>query len=228
MENVIEVKELYHKYQDGQKLKTVLNDVNVSFEEGKLYAILGESGSGKTTLLSLISGLDTVQEGKILYDGKKIDDIGYTAYRKDYINVIFQSYNLIKYMTAVENVVIAMDIKKVEYKNKKEEAYRILEKLGIDKDTANREVLKISGGEQQRTAIARALVHNSKVILADEPSGNLDDDTEEEIIKIFQDLAKEGKCVIIVTHSKNVAKSADIIYKIKKGKVSQVLNLYED
>lgn len=219
MENIIEIKELYHKYVDGQKLKTVLKDVNITFEEGKLYAILGESGSGKTTLLSLISGLDSVQEGSISYLGKRIQDIGYTNYRKDYINVIFQSYNLIKYMTAVENVMVAMDIKHVAYKNKKEEAYNILDKLGIDHDTANREVLKISGGEQQRTAIARALVHDSKVILADEPSGNLDDETEEEIIKIFQNLAKEGKCVIIVTHSMNVAKSADVIYRIKKGKV---------
>lgn len=222
MSTIIEVKDLYHKYQDGQKLRAVLKDVNVQFEEGKLYAILGESGSGKTTLLSLISGLDAVQEGEILYLGKKIEEIGYTNYRKNDVNVIFQSYNLIKYMTAVENVITAMDIKKVKIDNKKEKAYDILSSLGIDKDTADREVLKISGGEQQRTAIARALVHDSKVILADEPSGNLDDDTEKEIITIFQDLAKAGKCVIIVTHSRNVANNADIIYKIKDGKVSEV------
>ncbi|MGD9909042.1 MAG: ABC transporter ATP-binding protein [Candidatus Izemoplasmatales bacterium] len=222
MNTIIEVKDLYHKYQDGQKLRSVLKDVNVQFEEGKLYAILGESGSGKTTLLSLISGLDAVQEGEILYLGKKIAEIGYTNYRKNDVNVIFQSYNLIKYMTAVENVITAMDIKNVKIPNKKEKAYEILLNLGIDKDTADREVLKISGGEQQRTAIARALVHDSKVILADEPSGNLDDDTEKEIITIFQELARAGKCVIIVTHSRNVANNADIIYKIKDGKVSEV------
>jgi len=119
----------------------------------------------------------------------------------------------------LQNVMVAMDIKKVGYKNKKEKAYEILESLGIDKDTADRDVLKISGGEQQRTAIARALVHDSKVILADEPSGNLDDDTENEIVKIFKELANQGKCVIIVTHSSNVAKHADKIYEIIKGKI---------
>lgn len=220
METLMEIKSLYHKYEDGQKLRTVLKDIEATFETGKLYAILGESGSGKTTLLSLLSGLDSVQDGEILYLGKTIDDIGYTNYRKNYVNVIFQAYNLIKYMTAVENVIVAMDIKKVQYKNKKEKAYEILDKLGIDRDTADREVLKISGGEQQRTAIARALVHDSKVILADEPSGNLDDKTEKGIMEIFRDLANEGKCVIIVTHSRNVAKQADVIYKIKNGKMS--------
>ncbi len=218
--NVIEVKELYHKYEDGQKMRTVLKDINIDFEEGKFYAILGASGSGKTTLLSLLSGLDTVQDGGILFEGKDIKDIGYTKYRKENVNVIFQSYNLINYMTALQNVMVAMDIKKVGYKNKKEKAYEILESLGIDKDTADRDVLKISGGEQQRTAIARALVHDSKVILADEPSGNLDDYTENEIVKIFKNLADQGKCVIIVTHSSNVAKHADKIYEIKKGKIS--------
>ena len=217
--NIIEVKDLYHKYEDGQKMRTVLRDINIDFEEGKFYAILGASGSGKTTLLSLLSGLDTVQTGGIIFEGKDIKDIGYTKYRKENVNVIFQSYNLINYMTALQNVIVAMDIKKVGYKNKKDKAYEILESLGIDKDTADRDVLKISGGEQQRTAIARALVHDSKVILADEPSGNLDDDTENEIVKIFKGLADNGKCVIIVTHSANVAKHADKIYEIKKGKI---------
>ncbi len=220
MMNIIEVKDLYHKYEDGQKLRTVLKDINITFEEGKFYAILGSSGSGKTTLLSLLSGLDTVQEGKILYEGEDIKDIGYTKYRKENVNVIFQSYNLINYMTPLQNVIVAMDIKKVKYKSKKAKGYEILESLGIDKDTADRDVLKISGGEQQRTAIARALVHDSKVILADEPSGNLDDDTENEIVKIFKNLADNGKCVIIVTHSANVAKHADTIYEIKNGKIN--------
>ncbi len=185
-----------------------------------MYAILGTSGSGKTTLLSLLSGLDDVQEGNIFYEDTSIKDIGYTSYRKNNVNVIFQAYNLINYMTALQNVITAMDIKKVKITNKIERAYEILNSVGIDKDTADREVLKISGGEQQRVAIARALIHDSKVILADEPSGNLDDETEDEIIKIFQDLASKGKCVIIVTHSQAVAKKADIIYQIQKGKIA--------
>ena len=219
MQNLIEVKELYHRYEDGQKMRAVLKDINITFEAGKLYAVVGSSGSGKTTLLSLLSGLDSVQDGDISYLDQSISDIGYTKYRKEYVNVIFQSYNLINYMTAIQNVITAMDIKKVKVPNKKQKAYEILESLGIDKETADREVLKISGGEQQRVAIARALVHDSKVIMADEPTGNLDDDTEDEIIDIFKDLASKGKCVIIVTHSQNVAKHADIIYEIKKGKI---------
>lgn len=224
MENIIKVEKLYHRYEDGQKMRTVLKDINISFDKGKFYAILGSSGSGKTTLLSLISGLDTVQDGKIIYNGKTIKDIGYTKYRKDCINVIFQSFNLIPYMTAIQNVVTAMDIKKVKYKKKKEKGYEILESLGICRETANREINRISGGEQQRVAIARALVHDSNVILADEPSGNLDDGTEHEMIKIFKKLASEGKCVIIVTHSTNVAKHADVIFNLQKGKVKTVNN----
>ena len=221
MENLIEVKNLYHRYEDGQKMRAVLKDINITFETGKLYAVVGSSGSGKTTLLSLLSGLDSVQDGDITYLDESINDIGYTKYRKEFVNVIFQSYNLINYMTAIQNVITAMDIKKVKVPNKKRKAYEILKSLGIDKETADREVLKISGGEQQRVAIARALVHDSKVILADEPTGNLDDDTEDEIIDIFKDLALKGKCVIIVTHSQNVAKHADIIYEIKKGKIKK-------
>ncbi len=220
MENILRVENLYHKYQDGQKLRTVLKKVNLTFDQGKFYAILGSSGSGKTTLLSLLSGLDSVQDGEIRYEGETIESIGYTTYRRDKINVIFQSFNLIPYMTAVQNVITAMNIKKVSYKNKKEKAFELLESLGINKDTANREINRISGGEQQRVAIARALVHDSKIILADEPSGNLDEVTEGEMIKIFKNLADQGKCIIIVTHSAKIAKQADTIYRIKKGRVT--------
>ncbi|MGD9761726.1 MAG: ABC transporter ATP-binding protein [Candidatus Izemoplasmatales bacterium] len=219
MESILKVENLYHHYQDGQKKKTVLKDVNISFEVGKMYAIVGYSGSGKTTLLSLLSGLDDVQDGTIYYEGKSIKDIGFTMYRKNYVNIIFQSYNLITYMTGLQNLVTAMDIKNGNQKNKKTLAYEILSSVGIDKETADRDVLKISGGEQQRVAIARALVHDSKIVLADEPSGNLDDETEDEIIKIFKELARQGKCVIIVTHSNKVAQQADIIYQITKGKI---------
>jgi putative ABC transport system ATP-binding protein len=219
MESILKVENLYHHYQDGQKKKTVLKDVNISFEVGKMYAIVGYSGSGKTTLLSLLSGLDDVQDGTIYYEGKSIKDIGFTMYRKNYVNIIFQSYNLITYMTGLQNLVTAMDIKNGNQKNKKTLAYEILSSVGIDKETADRDVLKISGGEQQRVAIARALVHDSKIVLADEPSGNLDYETEDEIIKIFKELARQGKCVIIVTHSNKVAQQADIIYQITKGKI---------
>ena len=201
------------------ELLTVENLTHKSFETGKLYAIVGASGSGKTTLLSLISGLDTVQEGTISYMGKSIEQIGYTKYRAQYVNVVFQAYNLIKYLSARQNILIAMDIKKVKYKSKKEKAAKILMSLGFTEDMVDRPVLKLSGGEQQRVAIARALVHDSDIILADEPTGNLDDKTESELMDIFKTLVKQGKCVVIVTHSNAVAKNADEVYKIANGKL---------
>lgn len=215
----IKVRNLSHTYQDGVKRKKVLNNISCEFETGKFYAILGESGSGKTTFLSLISGLDTIEEGDILYDDVSIRKIGYNKYRLNNVNIIFQSYNLIPYMTAQENVMVAMDIMKLKIKNKKEEALRLLKSLGIDENTATRTVLKLSGGEQQRVAIARSLVGDIDFIMADEPTGNLDEETEEKIIKIFRDLVKKGKCVIVVTHSKKVAENADKIYRIKGGDI---------
>lgn len=213
------VKNLSHTYQDGIKRKKVLNDVSCEFETGKFYAILGESGSGKTTLLSLLSGLDTIEVGDILYNDKSIKDIGYNNYRLNNVNIIFQSYNLIPYMTACENVEVPMDIMKLKIKDKREESLRLLNSLGIDNNTASRCVLKLSGGEQQRVAIARSLVGNIDFIMADEPTGNLDEKTEEKIIDLFKELVKNGKCVIVVTHSNKVAKNADIIYRIKGGGV---------
>lgn len=215
------VKNLSHTYQDGIKKKRVLNNISCEFESGKFYAILGESGSGKTTLLSLLSGLDTIEEGDILYDDKSIKDIGYNNYRLNNVNIIFQSYNLIPYMTACENIEVAMDIMKLKIKNKREESLRLLNNLGIDNNTASRTVLKLSGGEQQRVAIARSLVGNIDFIMADEPTGNLDEKTEEKIIDVFKNLVSQGKCVIVVTHSNKVAKNADVIYRIKGGGIKR-------
>lgn len=215
----IKVKDLSHTYQDGVKIKKVLNNISCEFETGKFYAILGESGSGKTTFLSLISGLDTIENGDILYDDISIKKIGYNNYRLNNVNIIFQSYNLIPYMTAIENVIVAMDIMGLKIKDKKSEALKLLKNLGIDENTAYRCILKLSGGEQQRVAIARSLVGDIDFIMADEPTGNLDEDTEEKIIDIFKDLVKKGKCVIVVTHSKKVAENADKIYRIKGGDI---------
>lgn len=192
-----------------------------SFESGKFYSILGQSGSGKTTLLSLLSGLDTIEEGDILYNGESIKKIGYNKYRNSYVNIIFQSYNLIPYMTAYENVEVALDIAgiKLSKEDKKEKILSTLNELGIDNSAAFRTVLKLSGGEQQRVAIARCLVTDIPFIMADEPTGNLDEDTEKKIIDIFKKLAKQGKGVIVVTHSKELAESSDKIYHIKGGGV---------
>jgi len=217
--NKIEVVNLSHFYQDGMQMKKVLDNVSCSFESGKFYSILGQSGSGKTTLLSLLSGLDTIEEGDILYNGESIKKIGYNKYRNSY--VIFQSYNLIPYMTAYENVEVALDIAgiKLSKEDKKEKILSTLNELGIDNSAAFRTVLKLSGGEQQRVAIARCLVTDIPFIMADEPTGNLDEDTEKKIIDIFKKLAKQGKGVIVVTHSKELAESSDKIYHIKGGGV---------
>lgn len=219
--NKIEVVNLSHFYQDGMQMKKVLDNISCSFESGKFYSILGQSGSGKTTLLSLLSGLDTIEEGDILYNGESIKKIGYNKYRNSYVNIIFQSYNLIPYMTAYENVEVALDIAgiKLNKEDKKEKILSTLNELGIDNSAAFRTVLKLSGGEQQRVAIARCLVIDIPFIMADEPTGNLDEDTEKKIIDIFKKLAKQGKGVIVVTHSKELAESSDKIYHIKGGGV---------
>lgn len=209
------IKDVKYTYEDGQKVNTVLKGINAEFESGKLYCIIGESGSGKTTLLSLISALDNLQEGDILYNDKSIKAIGNSEFRLRYVNIVFQSYNLLTYMTAKENVEVAADYAGIKYDS--DYIYKMLEKVGIDKEKADRLVLKLSGGEQQRVAIARCIATDEPIMVADEPTGNLDEDTEEKIIEIFKELAKAGKIVILVSHSKKVANHADVVYKIRKG-----------
>ena len=213
------VKDVKYTYQDGQKAHNVLKGINVEFESGKLYCIIGESGSGKTTLVSLISALDNLQDGDILFNDKSIKEIGNSKFRLNYVNIVFQSYNLLTYMSAKENVEVAVDYAKIKYD--KEYIYKVLEKVGIDKDKADRPVLKLSGGEQQRVAIARCIATNEPIIVADEPTGNLDEETEKLIIEIFKELARNGKIVILVSHSKNVSKHADVVYRIKKGLIEK-------
>ena len=214
--NILETKDLYFTYPDGDARKVILNDVNVSFEKGKFYTILGASGSGKTTFLSLIAALDKAERGEILYEGKSLSEIGYEKYRRNNVGIVFQSYNLIPYMNAVENVMVAMSITDNEMeKDMKGQALRILESVGIDGSKATRRINRLSGGEQQRVAIARAISANVEVILADEPTGNLDAKTSETIIEIFKELAhKQNKCVIMVTHSEKIANQSDVILKL--------------
>ena len=194
----------------------VLQDISYEFEKGKMYCIIGKSGAGKTTLLSLLSGLASPTAGEILYEGKSIEKIDKYVFRSRYIGVVFQSFNLITKYTALENVVLSMDISGVKIKNKKQKALELLDSVGLDEDEANRRVLKLSGGQQQRVAIARALAYDPDTILADEPTGNLDRDTQQEIMDIFRNLAKEGKCVILVSHSHDVAEMCDERYELVK------------
>lgn len=194
----------------------VLKDISYEFEKGKMYCIIGKSGAGKTTLLSLLSGFAIPTAGEIFYDGKSIAKIDKYTFRSKYIGVVFQSFNLITKYTALENVVLSMDVAGYKMKDKQSRALELLESVGLDEDEANRRVLKLSGGQQQRVAIARALSYDPDIILADEPTGNLDRDTQKEIIEIFRELANQGKCVILVSHSPDVADMCDNRYELTK------------
>ena len=194
----------------------VLKDISYEFEKGKMYCIIGKSGAGKTTLLSLLSGLAAPNAGEIIYDGKNVAKIDKYTFRSKFIGVVFQSFNLITKYTALENVVLSMDVSGAKIKNKKQKALELLESVGLDEDEANRRVLKLSGGQQQRVAIARALSYDPDIILADEPTGNLDRDTQKEIMDIFRELANQGKCVILVSHSPDVATMCDERYELTK------------
>lgn len=208
----LELQDIGYSY-NGRDL--VLQHVSYSFTSGKLYAITGRSGAGKTTLLSLLSQLTRPTEGKIIYNDKDISEVDQYLYRSRYVGVIFQSFNLLMNLTAVENVLLSMDIAGVKKDNNRTWAMELLEKVGLSDEEANRRILKLSGGQQQRVAIARALSYDPDIILADEPTGNLDEDTQEEIMEIFRNLAyDEQKCIILVTHSPVVAAQADEIYAL--------------
>lgn len=222
MNAVLEFKNVNYSYKDGGKELVILDSVDFNFEGGKFHTILGASGSGKTTALSLASALDSPKSGEILYEGKDIKKIGLTNYRNQYIGIVFQAYNLISYMTGIQNIITAMEITKNEISDKKQKAYELIEKVGLTREEGDRSVLNLSGGQQQRVAVARALSTNAKIILADEPTGNLDSKTSIDIIKLFQKLAHEdNKCIIMVTHSLEIASMSDVIINLdnKKFKV---------
>jgi putative ABC transport system ATP-binding protein len=217
----LEIVNVSYRYEGGDEM--VLKNINAGFERGKVYTVIGQSGAGKSTLLSLISGLDTCKDGNIFYNGKNLREIDRDDYRSKHIGVIFQSYNLLLNSTAVYNITLSMNISESNIKEKramKDYAYSLLQKVGIDRETADRKILKLSGGEQQRVGIARALSHDPDIIIADEPTGNLDTETENAVLEILSKLAREdNKCVIIVTHSENVTSIADEIIGIRGGRL---------
>jgi putative ABC transport system ATP-binding protein len=220
-ETLFQLDHIVYGYIDGSKKRVILDELSYSFEKGKFYTILGPSGSGKSTLLAIASALDQPEKGVIRFAGKDIRDSGYTLFRRNNIAIIFQKYNLMNYLTAVENVESDMMIIDRKIPNKKKElAYKILDSLGIVKTKADRRVTALSGGEQQRVAIARALAKDVDLILGDEPTGALDTATQREIINLFKTLAHEyGKTIIIVTHSDDVAHQSDIILHLRDGKL---------
>lgn len=214
--NILKLENVTYQYEGTEK--QVLKNISMQFEPGKVYAIMGKSGAGKSTVLSLISGLDIPTDGDILFEGKSLKKIDRDRYRAKNIGVIFQGYNLLINATALENIILSMNISCIREKDKMQSALQLLEKVGIDSETANRKILKLSGGEQQRVGIARALSHNPDIVIADEPTGNLDGDTEESIMNILKKLAhSEYKCVIVVTHSKKVASYADELWGLNQG-----------
>lgn len=209
---ILQLQNVSYSYDNKQK---VLDNINYQFEKGKVYGIVGRSGAGKTTLLSLLSGLTSPQGGNILFEDKNIESIDKYHYRSYYVGIIFQSFNLLPHLTAVENVILSMEASGKQIENQKQRAFALLAKVGLDETLANRRILKLSGGEQQRVAIARALSYDPDIILADEPTGNLDLNTQQDIMDIFEKLAREeNKCIIIVTHSPEVAKAVDEVYEL--------------
>lgn len=210
-----------YQYEGTQKV--IFKDVSMGFEAGKVYTIVGKSGAGKSTLLSLLSGLDVATSGNVSYEGENLADMNRNRYRARKAGIIFQSLNLLTNATAIDNIILSMNISGVKGVDKKARALELLEKVGISPEKAQRKVLKLSGGEQQRIGIARALSHNPDLVIADEPTGNLDKKTEDKVLQIFASLAHdEGKCVIIVTHSKKVTTVADEIWGVDKGVFRQI------
>nr|WP_303942386.1 ABC transporter ATP-binding subunit Vex2 [Streptococcus infantis] len=207
---LLQLQDLTYRYKNTAE--AVLYKINYDFEPGKFYSIIGESGAGKSTLLSLLAGLDSPVEGAILFEGKDIREQGYSYHRMHHISLVFQNYNLIDYLSPLENIRLV---------NKKASKDTLLE-LGLDESQIKRNVLQLSGGQQQRVAIARSLVSEAPVILADEPTGNLDPKTAGDIIELLKFLAeKTGKCVIVVTHSKEVAQASDITLELKDKKLTE-------
>ena len=212
--SILSLQNIGFSYNKNEK---VLSNINYEFEKGQVYAIVGKSGAGKTTLLSLLSGLASPTEGTILFDGTDIGKIDRYDYRSRYVGVIFQQFNLLPHLTAVENVELSMRASGKKIPDKRAHATNLLLKVNLTTDLAKRRILKLSGGEQQRVAIARALAYDPDIILADEPTGNLDLKTQDEIMQIFLHLAhNENKSIIIVSHSPEIASKSDKVYELSK------------
>ena len=210
---LLQLQDVTYRYKNTAE--AVLYQINYNFEPGKFYSIIGESGAGKSTLLSLLAGLDSPVEGSILFQGEDIRKKGYSYHRMHHISLVFQNYNLIDYLSPLENIRLV---------NKKASKDTLLE-LGLNESQIKRNVLQLSGGQQQRVAIARSLVSEAPVILADEPTGNLDPKTAGDIVELLKSLArKTGKCVIVVTHSKEVAQASDITLELKDKKLTETRN----
>ena len=225
---ILEVNNVHFSYtggaagRSGAGTRNVLNGVDCAFEKGSFYAIIGKSGSGKSTLLNLIAGLDQPMEGEVLYEGAPTSSMNLDEYRRKSVAVIYQDFSLFPLLTALENIIYPMELCKVDKTQAKEDALRLVEMVSLPETLLDRYPNRISGGEQQRVAIARALAMDRRLIIADEPTGNLDSETSATIIELLKSLAKEqDRCVIVATHDISVMKVADKVYHMVDGRLQE-------
>ena len=215
--SILKVENLSYDYVTKAGLVHAVKEATAEFEEGKMYAIVGRSGSGKSTLISLLAGLDEPKTGEIYINGEPLSKMDRDKFRRENVGMIFQSYYLLPQLTARENVELSLELAK-KTENKKKLANELLEQVGLTEFHGKKRAVQLSGGEQQRVAIARAIAPNPPIILADEPTGNLDNANSDNIVKILKELAHEdNKCVIVITHAAEVAAEADVVYKMNDG-----------
>ncbi|HOS17776.1 MAG TPA: ABC transporter ATP-binding protein [Clostridia bacterium] len=222
---MLNANQVVYAYKNRYQTVRAVDGVSQSFEPGRFYAIVGKSGSGKTTLLSLLAGLDLPSGGSVTFDGTSTTDMDLDGYRRDNVAVICQSYNLFPLLTALENVLYPLELKKIPKANARQIAAEKLLSVGIEQSQFKRLPAMLSGGEQQRVAIARALAEAAKVILADEPTGNLDTENGKNIVAILKRLAhEENRCVIVVTHDLAIAEEADEVLRMRDGRIEEAAN----
>ena len=220
--SILQINDVQYTYQSKYQKVQALRGLTMSFEPGKLYALVGRSGSGKTTLLSLMAGLDLPTGGGIDFEGKPLSGLDRDLYRRDDVAVIYQSYNLLPLLTVEENVAFPLELKKLPREEIRKTAQEKLRLVGLDEGYFKRLPAMLSGGEQQRVAVARALAAQARVILADEPTGNLDTDNASKVIELLRTLAHEqGVCVIVVTHDLSIADRADAVFRLKDGQLDE-------
>ncbi len=215
--SALALKNVTYRYKNSPK--AAVSEISYEFMEGKVYAVSGHSGSGKSTLLSMLAGLDLPTEGEVSFRGNSLKDLDLDRYRRESISVIFQAFHLFELLTVTENVCFPMELCGIRPKDAKARAVSLLEGVGITKEKMERFPSKLSGGERQRVAIARSLASNAKILLADEPTGNLDSANTQNIVDILWSLAHDkGYLVIIVTHDSEIAGMADVLLRMKDGK----------
>lgn len=221
--NCLTASNISYTYQSKYQKVEALKEVSCTFERGKLYGIIGHSGSGKTTLVSLLAGLGTPDKGVILANGEDIGQIGYERHRRENVSVIYQSFHLFPTLTLLENVMYPMEIVKTPRKEAKARAEALLESVGLTRKLQGKFPAMLSGGEQQRGAIARALAGKAETILGDEPTGNLDSENGKIVMDILESLVREKNfCVVVVTHDREIAARADMVYEMRDGRIVKV------